>query len=263
MNSQLSRRTTETHKLYNLKEIEDLPPAEVNDNTSNPLQLTERYSSYGRKGCIAAGCKGDHCARGFCRKHYYRQHRHGDLERHYPKPNPNPPTICNIPGCTNKRCWPFRACGHHRYLINRYGDPLAVGVFDDTLGGQGQDKVAIALQSFGRTVEVAPYNSPYDLLIDGKYRIEVKSGAERFLRKGKYSYRGWQFNIHRHGVLNEASVDFYVLSFAHRFLLLKAPVNKKTIAFQSRPLAKGKYRKYIEAFLSFAKGEIGKVEVAA
>lgn len=265
MNSQLSRRTTETHKLYKTKEIEDLPPAEVNNASANTLQLTELYSAYGRKGCMAPNCVEPHCSRGFCAKHYYRLKRNGSLERGKPgRPaNPNPPTLCRIQGCPNKRSNTFTLCGFHRWRIKRYGDCNAAGVFADSVGGSAQETVAIALRSFGRTVEVAPYISPYDLLVDGKYRIEVKGGDKRAIKVGKYRYDGWSFNIHRHGILSEENVDFYILSFAHQLALLKAPLNVKTLAFRDRSLTKGKYQKHLAAFLAFARGEFGKVEVAA
>ena len=57
---------------------------------------------------------------------------------------------------------------------------------------------------------------PYDLLVDGK-RIEVKAATPN-------SRLLWQVNLHRHGKLNEASVDFYVILLDMRRLQKKKPL---------------------------------------
>lgn len=50
---------------------------------------------------------------------------------------------------------------------------------------------------------MAKFKCPYDLLLNGKVRLEVKSC-------GIQARKGWKFNLHRHGKL-QPEVDFYVL----------------------------------------------------
>jgi hypothetical protein len=58
-------------------------------------------------------------------------------------------------------------------------------------------------------VRRAGYYAPFDLYTPRGTRIEVKSSE---FRAGKSSNNtGWIFNIHRHGKVNNDSVDFYVL----------------------------------------------------
>lgn len=78
------------------------------------------------------------------------------------------------------------------------------------------------------------YKSPYDVVCCGK-RIELKTAG--FLEDH------WQFNIHRHGKLNEASTDVYILRLegvpgfkAAICLIVPAPIGQPTISISLRSL---------------------------
>ena len=93
------------------------------------------------------------------------------------------------------------------------------------------------LKGRGITCTVAPYICPYDL-VSGRLRIEVKV-APAIKRRGR---RTWTFNIHRHGKLQEAQVDFYVLrmegveSKNALHLVVPAPIGVKVISITLRSL---------------------------
>lgn len=108
------------------------------------------------------------------------------------------------------------------------------------------------LRSYGHTVKdfARPW-SPFDILMDGKIKIEVKTCS--YSSKRKY----WLFNIHRHNVLNEANVDFYVLRFndvpgTNRAInaLYRAPLNVSTMVFSMRELLEGKIHQAVKDFRS-------------
>lgn len=118
---------------------------------------------------------------------------------------------------------------------------------------------AICIQA-GRIVQLMPYQSPYDLLIDG-WRVKVKGASKRKLLQGR---PGWYFNIHRHGKLHEGEVDFYILVFDKVpefkysiFALVKAPVNKYVMIFSIRSLIRGALYPFRRDFEHFIKGKFG------
>src|SRR5882762_9175779 len=66
----------------------------------------------------------------------------------------------------------------------------------------------------GHSIKVmAENNSKFDLLIDGKARIEVKAAA--VLQKISAGGRAWRFNLHRHGVVPPDQADFYWIYLAN------------------------------------------------
>jgi hypothetical protein len=69
--------------------------------------------------CAFEGCSDPPCAKGYCRKHYYRLWRYGD-----PAINHRPGgRVCSIEGCER----PYHAngyCAAHARAARRYGDPL-------------------------------------------------------------------------------------------------------------------------------------------
>jgi hypothetical protein len=228
---------------------------------------------YGRVGCLVPGCNGKHRANGYCNKHYYRFHRHGDLGLHYSTGHrPDWKSGCCVSGCLSPRMGSLRMCGFHSYRQSKYGNPLADGVFKDTTGGSAERIVGQVLEGYGRKVEFLPYNSPCDLIVDGIYRVEVKSAnvKEAFQCNGKYSYPVWQFNIHRHNVLNEDGVDIYILCLndannkaPKAFLLRGAPVRAKTIQVGVSSLLKLKHQHEIRDFYAFARGRFALKREAA
>src|SRR5260221_473017 len=134
------------------------------------------------------------------------------------------------------------------------------------IGLIGEDRVYNLLTSatYGRSVIRCPHNSPYDLVIDG-LRTEVKCAAPRKDGEGL----AWSFNIHRHGVLSEQT-DIYILrlenvphSKASIHMLLKAPLDIKTIRVSMRALLNQDFAAAVADFYALAKGEYGRKEVAA
>lgn len=94
----------------------------------------------------------------------------------------------------------------------------------------------------GVRVQTALYKDKYDLLLNGRIRIEVKTGKPRWVK----GVPTWCFNIHRHGVLDESAVDFYVLRlegvpyFRNAIhLLRKAPIGAKSVVVSLGSLLAG------------------------
>ena len=114
------------------------------------------------------------------------------------------------------------------------------------LGKSGETDVAQKLRDvFQASVIQMPYNSPFDLLVNG-IRVEVKRCTpSRRMR--------WEVNIHRHGKVNEGSVDVYIFCLDKIpgngkmpvYLLLKAPLGTPRIAFSFSSLVR-KYRDAID-----------------
>ena len=83
------------------------------------------------------------------------------------------------------------------------------------------DKMQLHNQALLRTIgqlrsrklqcQVMPVNaSPFDLLVGGVARVEVKAALAPLARKG-FSATTWAFNLHRHNVLSTDKVDFFAL----------------------------------------------------
>lgn len=69
--------------------------------------------------CEVDGCSQEHCARGFCTKHYQRWQRYGD-----PLALKDLPDICTVEGCdreSDSRGW----CRKHYSNWHRTGSPLS------------------------------------------------------------------------------------------------------------------------------------------
>lgn len=119
-------------------------------------------------------------------------------------------------------------------------------------GRKAETKVATLLGKMGCSVKACSYDHPFDLMVNGR-RVEVKA-AMPSLREGKYQYTVWHFNLHRHGVLSESLVDFYVLRLdgvpdfkAAIHLVIPAPVKRKTISITLRSLIM-KYAQHVNRF---------------
>jgi len=106
---------------------------------------------------------------------------------------------------------------------------------------------------------MARYKEPFDILVDGEHRVEIKTCPS------SRSDGQWLANIHRHGVLNENGTDAYIIrlegvpgSKAALHLLLKSPLGKASLRFSVRSLLY-KYPTAALDFLHFAKtGELPK-----
>lgn len=79
---------------------------------------------YARQGdpCKIEDCERPSVTRGWCRPHYLRWQRHGDPLGGRPTPHlMNGDPICRIGGCENPRNGTSSMCGHHTYVVGRYG----------------------------------------------------------------------------------------------------------------------------------------------
>jgi len=121
-------------------------------------------------------------------------------------------------------------------------------------GKAGQEAVSELLnQNYGISTKKLPYNSSFDVLVGGVFRIEIKT-ARCCINKG---VPRWRFNIHRHGKMTEEEVDFYILRLEnvpyHKsalHLLVPSPAKSKIIEISIRSLL-NKHSKHIQAFQAF------------
>jgi hypothetical protein len=126
---------------------------------------------------------------------------------------------------------------------------LCYGTFmtNTRFGQNGQRNVAAWLtMRHGRSVEMMPYICPFDLLVDGYTRVEVKIA--------KFNGKSWDFNIHRHGKVNEKFVDAYILRMenvpgfkAAIHLIIQSPLNTQTVHISFRSLIT-RYAKHFNDF---------------
>lgn len=106
-------------------------------------------------------------------------------------------------------------------------------------GAAAEWKACQILRNHRRLVQKARYNEPFDILVDGKIRVEVKASTPS-RNRGRLT---WTFNVHRHGILREECVDVYIFkleevpeSKAAVYLLFKAPLKKKTVIVSFKSL---------------------------
>lgn len=113
----------------------------------------------------------------------------------------------------------------------------------------------------GRDVHKMPYNSYFDMLVDG-IRVEVKTGKPRIQNKN-LDMISWQFNIHRHGKMPEKQPDCYVLRLEdvpysdHAIhLLYLGPLTIPTIYISIRSLLAQRHYKEAGLFADLAMGNL-------
>ena len=134
------------------------------------------------------------------------------------------------------------------------------------LGLSAEDHVLNLLRYHGRKVSKQKYLERFDLLVDG-YRCEVKCAKPH--KDGEYGI-DWLFNIHRHGLIKEDAVDFYILrledvpySKAAIHMVFKAPLGIATTLISVRSLLNQHYAKAVSDFYALANGLLGqRVEAA-
>lgn len=111
-------------------------------------------------------------------------------------------------------------------------------------GRRAETNVRYLLERYGRKVEQKEYLSRFDLLIDEKWRCEVKVAyPTKIITDVKLVNRTkWFVNFHRHGELKE-DCDFYIVRLeqvpgfkAAIHLVLRSPVRVMTKAFTLRSL---------------------------
>ena len=107
------------------------------------------------------------------------------------------------------------------------------------LGYTSERLVMCLLRAAGRKVKRMHSLDKFDLLVDDKTRIEVKgvdcSGDPK---------RKWPVNIHRHGIVNESDVDYYIIRLCNLdilgtygiYLMFKAPVETSSFLISLRSL---------------------------
>jgi hypothetical protein len=116
----------------------------------------------------------------------------------------------------------------------------------------GEFKVGAALSAFGHHIKRMPQHySHYDLLMDHKIRIEVKTSRIKGSKKKLF----WGFNIHRHKIVQEREVDFYVFRFedipgSNKAIhaLFEPPLTKQTIKYTQRQLLEGAIAEGVKRF---------------
>ena len=103
----------------------------------------------------------------------------------------------------------------------------------DEHGRQAELTFIRTARGMGAKVEHPPQWN-FDFKVNG-HRVEFKTARPRQPKRGSPD---WQFNLHRHGRLNEQTVDFYILCFEqipysqHNFYgAVKAPQYRKTLQF--------------------------------
>lgn len=122
--------------------------------------------------------------------------------------------------------------------------------------------VAAILRRAGHSVQQMNYTSWFDLLVDGKLRVEVKASefsAEKL---------NWQFNLHRHGKMGRQP-DFYIFrlervpfSCAAVHMIWPGNESRATISFSLRGLLNGKASGQIEEFKKFVCNGNGRLLLA-
>jgi hypothetical protein len=128
-------------------------------------------------------------------------------------------------------------------------------------GKHGEHLVKALLSVNGRRVKNAGYYAPFDLLVDGRVRVEIKTCEGILIQNNpnKPAYRAWMFNLHRHGKLSE-NTDCYILRISGIpetntpvHLLVMAPFGKPTISISLRSLIEGDWTQNFKDFDVFKK----------
>lgn len=131
---------------------------------------------------------------------------------------------------------------------------------------EAERTIARILARSGRRVERMKSQSPFDLRVDG-HRVEVKTALPRMIdcHRATPSYR---FNIHRHGILLERTAWYIfrlerAIEEASVYVLLRAPIRRKTLAISERSLHAGKWNRQIEDFNRLCAGGFARVQGGA
>lgn len=134
-------------------------------------------------------------------------------------------------------------------------------------GRWAETKVRCLLERYGRQVEQKEYLSRFDLLIDGKWRCEVKVAYPTAISTNMkiVNKTRWLVNFHRHGELKE-DCDFYIIRLeqvpgfkAAIHLVLRAPVGTMTRRFTLRSLLE-QGAPMVADFKKVCRGQWGKKE---
>ena len=126
------------------------------------------------------------------------------------------------------------------------------------LGLSAEYYIRCLLVAHGRKVKLQRRREPFDMLVDGRWRVEVKAAQSQ--RQGTGGHQPvWKFNIHRHGKVEETDTDLYILRLENVpfcryavYLLFKAPVKAPTITISFRSLLNGRGQ-HAQAFRHFCR----------
>jgi hypothetical protein len=100
-----------------------------------------------------------------------------------------------------------RPISYRQLSISKHNHPINKrGITTNELGRRGEKNVAGLLRDFGRHVKLQSYHGSFDFLIDGQYRVDLKTARPTSTQKRPT----WLFSIKHHGILRE-NCDFYIL----------------------------------------------------
>lgn len=119
------------------------------------------------------------------------------------------------------------------------------------IGTRGEENVETAIRLYGH--RVLRLRGPFDLLVNGSMRIEVKTA---FLNKK----RAWTFNIHRHGKVSTDRPDAFILrlegvplsTYAIHFLI-PGDYDLHTFHVGVRKLFNQRFKREVDAYYQFLK----------
>lgn len=125
------------------------------------------------------------------------------------------------------------------------------------VGNVAENRVATYLAACGLRVDRRnAYGNGYDMLVNGKYRVEVKNAR----CSDPYNPQ-WMINFHRHGKLDERNVDLYIVRLdgilffkAGVYLIFRAPIKRLTMRITARSLLYS-YSSHARMMLEFVKSK--------
>lgn len=171
---------------------------------------------------------------------------------------------CKVDGCTSVHRAKGFCARHYASWYKGWTIPTA-NLDHVTFGSYGEQCFYNDCLRRGRAAEKTPYQSPFDLLVDG-WRVDVKAARP----VNHFDGLKWQFRLHVHGRKSD-QIDLYVLRLEDVpqakpvCLLLRAPV--KAWAYQvtfASLLKKRELRKAMDDYDLFLSGAFGqRLEVVA
>ena len=123
---------------------------------------------------------------------------------------------------------------------------------------EAERTIAEILSRNGRQVVRMGAKSPFDMRVDGR-AVEIKTGRERMISP-RHRSPSFRMNCHRHGILRERC-EWYIFRLeraidnASVYVLLKAPIRRKTFAISRVSLERGKWNRHIENFNKLCAGK--------
>jgi len=219
--------------------------------------------------CSIEGCGKEAYAKGWCRNHHARYMRSGVPvnPRGHKRWAYRAPSPCRISGC-DRLTHPYsreKLCVYHLQRKCKTGDPTSPVAFRTVRGKEGESSVAEILTIYGHDAKRAGHRDKFDLLVDGKWKIEVKCAAPATkFSKRKGTLRFWRVNFHRHGKMDEQA-DLYVIKLLDfdgsepAFILMRSPYGSPTALWMEASIRQN-WKQEMDNFWHFCKGEMGIIE---